>query len=562
MAAHGNNGPQPDPANSAGYPARLQGYRLDEHALPTSLVALATQARATHADRPALTLVLPQGMHASLSFAEVDALSDDFAAYLRHDLALQVGDVVALQMPNSLHYAVAAFGAWKAGAIATNVNPLCTASELTAQLQDCAAKVLVATVMSLATLRPAAAETGVAVVLAGLWDFFSTPAAQALREALGGEVTLLETECTFAYALTQGRRHGPLAARHHEVALLQYTGGTTGRSKGAVLTHRNVLAVLQMTDDYLSAHDAPFLPSDVVLTVLPLYHVFAFVINFLSFFRKGARNLLVPNPRPLKNVEPALRQFEVSWITGVDTLYAGLLAEPWFIASPPALRYAISGGTALRPSTGQRWRDTVGPMLEGYGLTETSCIVACSPPNRALQPGSVGLPMPGSEVRVVDAQGEAVPHGERGELQVRGPHVTRGYRNRPDDNAAAFSGDWFRTGDIVTMAPDGSIHIVDRLKDMVLVSGFNVYPNEVEAVIAAHPDVAEVAVVGMPDEATGEAVCAYVTPRHPGLTAEQVVAHCRLHLTRYKVPKRVLFRDGLPKSPVGKILRAQLRGES
>lgn len=344
------------------------------------------------------------------------------------------------------------------------------------------------------------------------------------------------------------------------MALVQYTGGTTGRSKGAVLTHRNILSVLQMTDDYLSAHGAPFLPSDVVLTALPLYHVFAFVINFLSFFRKGARNLLVPNPRPLANLAPAFRQFGVTWMTGVDTLYAGLLVEPWFIEAPPALRYAISGGTALRPSTGQRWRGTVGPMLEGYGLTETSCIVACSPPNQSPRPGSVGLPMPGSEVRVVDAIGVPVAPGERGELQVRGPHVTRGYWQRPEENTAAFSGDWFRTGDIVVMDTGGSITIVDRLKDMVLVSGFNVYPNEVEAVIAAHPDVAEVAVIGVPDDVSGEAVCAYITPKQKGLAAEQIIAHCRLHLTAYKVPKRVVFQDGLPKSPVGKILRAQLRG--
>ena len=379
--AHSNT--MPTPPWDAAYPAKLQAYRLDENALPSSLVALAAEASATHQSRPALTLVLPQGAHASLSFSEVDALSDHFAAYLLHDLALQPGDVVALQMPNTLHYAVAAFGVWKAGAVLTKVNPLYTTSELTAQLRDCSAKLLVATVMSLPTLRPAVAETGTAVVVAGLWEFFPQPTAQALRDPLGGAAPLLAAEHRFEDVLARGRSHGPIPHRHHGVAVVQYTGGTTGRSKGAVLTHRNILSVLQMTDDYLSAHGAPFLPSDVVLTALPLYHVFAFVINFLSFFRKGARNLLVPNPRPLSNLEPAFRQFGVTWMTGVDTRYAGLLAEPWFIQTPPALRYAISGGTAVRPSTGQRWRDTVGPMLEGYGLTETSCIVACSPPQPA-----------------------------------------------------------------------------------------------------------------------------------------------------------------------------------
>ena len=549
------------------YPPALRDYRLDAKHLPPSLDAMAVESSAAHGTGTALTLVLPNALTANLSFAAVDAHADDFAAYLCGVLGLQLADVVAIQLPNSLHYPVAVFGSWRAGLIVTNVNPLYTERELRDQLRDSGAKVLVVHSGSLATAAKVARELGIHVVVAGLWEFFSPEVGAAIRARLVGDMgpdgaAALADHVSFESALTQGRQRGRTAPRQHPVALYQYTGGTTGRSKGAVLTHANIAAVLQMTGDFLDACDAAFTPHDVMLTALPLYHVFAFVINFLMIFRQGARNVLVPNPRPLANLRPAFEQFPITWMTGVDTLYAGLLAEPWFREKPPRLKYAISGGTALRPTTGRRWGDLVCPLLEGYGMTETSCIVSFNPPGSGVREGSVGLPMPGSDVRVVDSEGQPLAPGERGELQVRGPHVTAGYLDRPDETALAIVDGWLRTGDVVVMDADGWITIVDRLKDMVLVSGFNVYPNEVEAVVAAHPDVVEVAAVGVPDDATGEAVCAYVVKRNPDLTEGELIQFCRGQLTSYKVPKQVRFVAQLPKSPVGKILRVQLRQAS
>lgn len=552
------------------YPPALRDYRLDATRLPPSLEAMAGASRDLFGTNTAFTLVLPNALTASLSFAAADAYADDFAAYLVGVLGLQPGKVVAIQLPNSLHYPVAVFGSWRAGLIVTNVNPLYTERELRDQLRDSGAKVLVVHSASLATAAKVARELGIHLVVAGLWDFFSPEVGVAIRARLVGDMgpdgaAALADHVSFESALTQGRERGPgglPAPRQHPVALYQYTGGTTGRSKGAVLAHANIAAVLQMTGDFLDAHDAAFTPRDVMLTALPLYHVFAFVINFLMIFRQGAHNVLVPNPRPLANLRPAFEQFPITWMTGVDTLYAGLLAEPWFHEKPPKLKYAISGGTALRPTTGRRWGERVCPLLEGYGMTETSCIVSFNPPGAGARDGSVGLPMPGSDVRVVDSEGRPLAPGERGELQVRGPHVTAGYLDRPDETAQAIVDGWLRTGDVVVMDAVGWITIVDRLKDMVLVSGFNVYPNEVEAVIAAHPDVVEVAVVGVPDDATGEAVCAYVVKRNPDLTEGELIQFCRGQLTSYKVPKQVRFAAQLPKSPVGKILRAQLRQAS
>lgn len=545
------------------YPASLRDYSVNLDALPDSAAAMATESAKKFGEKPAFTLVLPAGVHTDLSFERIDALSEAFAAYLVRQLGLARGDVIAVQLPNSLHYPIAVFGAWKAGLIVTNVNPLYTERELDAQLADSGARLLIASDLFLQAAQGVVASRGVTLMIASLWDFFPEQIAGVVQQKMtaGSAASLVPDveHIRFAEALTSGAGLERIVRVPHPVALYQYTGGTTGRSKGAVLTHQNLLAVLHMTDDFLGAHGAAFSADDTILTALPMYHIFAFVINFLSFFKCGARNVLVPNPRPLANLRPAFEQFPVTWMTGVDTLYAGLLAEPWFRQNPPRLKYAISGGTALRPTTGEQWRELVCPMLEGYGLTESSCIVAFNPPSAAYRPGSVGLPMPGCMVRIVDDAGRIVGPGERGELLVSGPHMTQAYLNRPEENATAIVDGWFLTGDIVVMAPDGYITIVDRKKDMVLVSGFNVYPNEVEAVIAEHPDVVEVAVIGVPDEFSGEAVQAIVVARQPALTVEDIVQHCRQRLTGYKVPKQVLFREQLPKSAVGKILRAALR---
>ena len=541
------------------YPPALRNYQLDLAALPANAAQLATQAAADHGDQPAFTFVLPTGANVVRSFREIDALSDAFAVWLVREQGLQVGDVLALQLPNSLHYPIAVFGAWKAGVIVTNVNPLYTGRELRLQLEDSGARLLLVCDMFLPVARPVAEELGLPVLTASLWDFFEEPVASAIRAKMAGPADPAAVPLPrMVDALAQGKALAPVDHRSHPVAVYQYTGGTTGRSKGAVITHGNILATLRITRDFLDAYDGPQ-RGETMLTGLPMYHVFAFMVNFLVFFQVGARNLLVPNPRPMSNLQKTFEQFDVQWTAGVDTLFAGLMAEPWFQASPPKLRYAFSGGTALRTSTAQAWQALVCPIIEGYGMTETSCIVSCNPPSATPRLGTVGVPMPGCRVRVVDDQGRDLPQGERGELLVRGPQVVAGYLHAQADSASAIKDGWLHTGDIAQLEEGGYIRIVDRKKDMILVSGFNVYPNEVEDVLAAHPGNAEAAVIGVQDAATGEAVRAFVVPRNPTLTVEDVERHCRTQLTAYKVPRQIVFRDQLPKSPVGKILRASLR---
>jgi len=540
------------------YPPALQNYQLAPELLQGNLAQWPALLAERYGDSPAFTLVLPNGLTADLSFRQVHALSDQFAAWLIDEQKMQVGEVVAIQLPNSLHYPIAVLGAWKAGLIVTNVNPLYTEREVRNQLADSGARLLIACDLFVERAAPVVQALGIALLTTSLGDFFPPEVGRAIAAQAGVDVAGLPRVVD---ALAAGAALPLPAYRANPVALYQYTGGTTGRSKGAVLTHANLQAVLQMAEDYITGFGMPFAPGDVILTVPPLYHIFAFNFNFLLFYRSGGRNLLVPNPRPLSNLQPAFEQFAVQWMTGVDTLFAGLLAEPWFLAKPPALKAAVSGGTALRPTTQARWLATAGQILEGYGLTESSCFVAFNPPGEHCRPGTVGLPLPGCDVLIRDAAGNACTVGEPGELLIRGPHVVGSYLNRPDENREAFCDGWFNTGDIAVMDEHGYLRIVDLKKDLILVSGFNVYPNEVEDVLAEHPDVAEVAVVGVPDDSTGEAIRAFVALRSPGVSAEQLILHCRERLTAYKVPRQILFGEQLPKSPVGKILRAELRAE-
>ncbi len=351
------------------YPPSLRDYRIDPQALRGSVADFARHGAEHFADAPAFTIVLPTGLHADITFSEVDALSDAFAAYLLKEQGLKSGDVVAIQLPNSLHYPIAVLGTWKAGLIVTNVNPLYTARELEAQLTDSGAKLLVACDLFVGRAEAVIAEKGVRLVTTSLGDFFPPAVGAAIQQKLaaesGGDLTPRIAHQRFSEALTIGQGQLPVQAEPHPVALYQYTGGTTGRSKGAVLSHANLLAVLRMAEDYISAHDVYIEPGEAIVTVPPLYHIFAFNFNFLLFFRRGGRNLLVPNPRPLSNVFPAFDKFPVRWMTGVDTLYAGLLAEPWLQANPPKLKLAVSGGTSLRPSTAERGQAAVGQILEG-----------------------------------------------------------------------------------------------------------------------------------------------------------------------------------------------------
>jgi long-chain acyl-CoA synthetase len=343
--------------------------------------------------------------------------------------------------------------------------------------------------------------------------------------------------------------------------MLQYTGGTTGVSKGAMLSHGNLLANLQQAFSMGASHIEP--GREVVLTALPLYHIFAFTFNLLCFYAAGARNVLVPSPRPIQNLQRAFDNYPITWVSGVNTLFNALLNEEWFTAFPPAhLKAAVAGGAALQAAVAQRWERVTGTRIaEGYGLTESSPVVCFNPIGGERRDESIGIPVPGTQVRLVDDAGVPVPLGSPGELVVRGPQVMQGYWNRPDETAKTLRDGWLHTGDVAVMDAQGWFRIVDRKKDMILVSGFNVYPNEVEDTIAKLDAVLEVAVIGVPDAKTGEAVRAYVVRQDDRLTEDEVRAHCRRYLTDYKLPRSIEFRTELPKTPIGKILRKDLRAE-
>ncbi|MEQ1390414.1 long-chain fatty acid--CoA ligase [Acinetobacter radioresistens] len=551
-------------------PASLQDYQFDATSIPQNLSELFDKAVHDFSDAAAFSLVLPTGLAKTLSFKQIQYYSDLLARYFQHELQLQPGDVVGLQMPNCLHYPIAVFACWKAGLIITNINPLYTARELEYQLNDSQAKALIVSDMFLATFEKVIAKNNdlksLALITASLSDFFDAPY-QALiakkietdAKAQGRSLTPSIDYCSFPQTFKKAEQLPELQSQTTAIALYQYTGGTTGRSKGAIITHQNLLSLVRMTGDYLRAHNSAFNQQDSILTAIPLYHIFAFSVNFLMFFEGGSHNILVPSPRPVSNLRPAFEQFKITWLTGVDTLYAGLLAEDWFVQNPPELTCAISGGTALRPATAEHWKAKIGNIIEGFGMTETSCAAMLHPPISIIRQGSVGFPLPGSEIKIVDVQGNEVPLGSAGELCVKGPHIVQGYLNRPEESADTFVEGWLHTGDIAQLDEDGFCYILDRKKDMVLVSGFNVYPNEIEAVIAEHPDIIEVAVIGVPDVQTGEAVKAYIATRNPSLFTDEILAHCKEHLTAYKVPKVIEILPELPKSTVGKILRAELR---
>ena len=523
--------------------------------------------------RIAFTQCMANGMDASLTYAETDRLSDAFAAYLRETVGLEAGDRVAVQLPNCLAYIVAAFGILKAGCVLVNTNPLYTAPEMTHQFGDSGARALVILDMfadRLPTVIPATKiETVVLVGISELFSPFRRTLIRTVQKYVRKEIPKPKVEHTpFSAALKAGQAAVKTAKVPHyvahleldHVAVLQYTGGTTGVSKGAMLTHRNLLANTMQLEE-VSQH---FLRTgeECVLTALPYYHIFAFTVNLLLFYAIGARDVMVPSPRPITNLQKAWARYPISWFTGVNTLYNGLLNEEWFRASPPRhLVASLAGGMALHSAVAARWKEVTGtPVVEGYGLTETSPVVTFNPIGGTVKDGTIGIPLPSTDLVLVDETGTPVAEGEPGEILVKGPQVMPGYWNRPDETAKVVDADgWIHTGDIATMDADGYVRIVDRKKDMILVSGFNVYPNEVEEVIAQLPEVAEVGVIGVPDERTGEAVKAVVVKKSPALTAEDIIRHCREQLTSYKVPKQVEFRAELPKSNVGKILRKDLR---
>ncbi|WP_374011658.1 long-chain fatty acid--CoA ligase [Pseudoxanthomonas koreensis] len=529
-----------------------------------SVAAVFAASASRHAQRPAY-----RNFGKTLTYAQVDALSTQFAAYLLGELGLKKGDRVALMMPNCLQYPIAIFGALRAGLTVVNVNPLYTARELKHQLVDSGAAAIVVVDNFGRTVQEVLPHTPLRqVITTGLGDMLGFPKGPIVNFVLRYVKKMVPDydipgAVRFADALAAGKRH-PLPEVDidpGDIAFLQYTGGTTGVAKGAMLTHRNLVANMQQASAWLSANDLKR-GEEVIITALPLYHIFALTANGLVFMELGGLNHLITNPRDMRGFVKELKGTRFTAITGVNTLFNGLLNAPGFDEVDfSALKITLGGGMAVQRAVAERWKQVTGvTLVEAYGLTETSPAVCINPLDIKEFNGSIGLPIPSTDVCVKDDDGKLLDNCEIGELCVKGPQVMKGYWQRPEETAKTIDAEgWLHTGDMARIDEKGFVYIVDRKKDMILVSGFNVYPNEVEDVVAAMPGVLEVAAVGVPDERSGEAVKLFVVRKDPSLTAEQVKTYCREALTGYKQPRHIEFRDELPKSNVGKILRKELR---
>lgn len=510
-------------------------------------------------------------MGAALTYRELDARSRAFGAWLQQRAGLGKGDRIALMLPNILQYPVALFGALRVGLTVVNVNPLYTLRELSHQLDDSGARAIVILENFAYTLEQVSSgHRPDTVITTRVGDLLPIPKAQLVNAVVKYiKKAVPRFNLPDAVSFRQVLREGaslelePIAVEPTDLAFLQYTGGTTGTAKGAMLTHRNMVANLAQA----SAWIAPVMRAgeEVIITALPLYHIFSLLANCLMFMKLGGENVLITNPRDLRGFVKELRRMRFTAITGVNTLFNGLLNTPGFADLDFShLRLTLGGGMAIQRRVAERWKATTGSTLvEAYGLTETSPAVCVNPVDLTSYKGSIGLPIPSTEVSIRDEDGNEVALGENGELCVRGPQVMAGYwGGRPAETENAFhKGGWLRSGDIARMDAQGYVYLVDRKKDMVNVSGFNVYPNEVEDVLLAHPDVLEAAVIGIPDEQHGERLKAFLVCHNRVLSTDEVIEHCRKQLTGYKIPREIEFRSELPKSNVGKILRRKLREE-
>ncbi|MGH8593435.1 MAG: AMP-binding protein [Gammaproteobacteria bacterium] len=535
----------------------------------SSLVEVFDQAVVRFADRPAFT-----NMGTSIAFDELESLSARFAAYLQQDLGLEKGERVALMMPNLLQYPIALFAAMRVGLVVVNVNPLYTARELEHQLVDCGAAAIVILENFAHVLAQVIDRSAIkTVVTTQLGDMLAFPKSAVVNFVVKHLKRLVSPyklpahieHVDFRQALDKRQSHSlqPVPLTQLDPVFLQYTGGTTGLSKGALLTHGNMLANLLQCKSWVAP--ATVEGEETIVTALPLYHIFALLANCLLFLSIGGLNYLITNPRDLKSFVHELRKIQFSVLTGVNTLFNGLLNTPGFDELDfSSLKMTLGGGMAVHAEVAARWKKTTGCTLtEAYGLTEASPAVCINPLDLANHNGSIGLPLPSTECSIRDDEGRTLEFGQSGELWVRGPQVMKGYWKRPRETAEILTPEgWLRTGDIATLDDQGYLRIVDRKKDMILVSGFNVYPNEIEAVVAEHPGVREVAAVGIPDSVSGEMVKLFVVKKDPNLNAAALITHCRKYLTGYKVPEQVEFRAELPKSNVGKILRRALRDEA
>ncbi|MBA1362312.1 AMP-binding protein [Burkholderia gladioli] len=553
------------PAYPRGVPQEIDLTQYD------SLAQYFDECTSRYADRVAYLSAGSQ-----LSYAALGRKAEAFASYLQHQLGVKPGDRVAIMLPNSFQYPITLFGALKAGAVVVNVNPLYTARELAHQLKDSGAETIVVFENFAHTLEEALPETRVRnVIVTALGDLLAD--GFNAKGRLINFVLKRVKKLVPAYRLPQavrlraalaqgaGRRAVPVTLTREDLAFLQYTGGTTGVAKGAMLTHGNLIANLLQAKSWIA--DQVSGEIETVLTPLPLYHIYSLTVNALIFMGLGGRNILIANPRDTKMMMKILRNETFTGITGINTLYNAFLDNAEFRARDfSKLKLAMAGGMAMQRAVADRFKEVTGcPVVEGYGLTECSPIVTMNPVDLNDMHdfnGSIGIPAPSTLVRFRREDGSWAGIGEAGELCVRGPQVMRGYWQRPDETAKVLDREgWLATGDIGVMDERGFVRLIDRKKDMILVSGFNVYPNEIEEVLVMHPGISEAAAIGVPDPAQGERIKAFVVRRDPALTIEEVLAHCRKNLTGYKMPKAVEFRDALPQTNVGKILRRALRDE-
>lgn len=505
-------------------------------------------------------------MGQELSFRELDTLTKQFAAYLI-GAGFKPGDAIAIMMPNLLQYPVAMFGILRAGMTVVNVNPLYTARELKHQLNDSDAKAIIIVDNFAYTLQQVLDQTNVReVLLTSIADMLPAPkrwvvdfVVKKVKKMVPVYSLPLAKPFMNALKSSNERNYTRPEISAESLAFLQYTGGTTGVSKGAMLTHKNMIANLEQVSGILATTITP--GKDLVVTALPLYHIFALLANALLFMKFGCPNVLITNPRDMPGFVKELKKYPVAILPGVNTLFNGLLNTPGFADLDFSnFKFGLGGGMAVQRSVAQRWQKVTGTvLLEGYGLTECSPVVAVNPPQLEAYKGSIGMPVPSTDIMLIGEDGCEVQPGESGELWVKGPQVMNGYYNRPEATQEILKDGWLATGDIARADEDGYFYIVDRKKDMILVSGFNVFPNEIEEVAAMHDAVIEVAAIGVPHDVSGEVVKLFVVSKDEALTSQHIIAHCREHLTGYKVPKHVEFKDELPKTNVGKILRRELR---
>lgn len=548
----------------ARYPAGVPA-EIDVDEFP-SVVSVLENAIEHYRDRPAFA-----NMGKVLTYADIDRLSAQFAAYLLGELELKKGDRVAIMLPNCLQYPIATFGVLRAGLTVVNVNPMYTPRELKHQLVDAGVSVIVVLDNFGDTVQAVLADTSIKqVITTGLGDMLGFPKGAIVNFVLKYVKKMIPDHdipgaIGFREALVLGqlRKLPQVSIAAEDIAFLQYTGGTTGVAKGAMLTHRNLVANMQQASAWLNSNIR--LGEEIIITALPLYHIFALTANGLVFMKFGGLNYLITNPRDMPAFVKELSKVPYTSITGVNTLFNSLLNTPGFDALDfSRLHLTLGGGMAVQRAVAERWKKVTGcTLIEAYGLTETSPAACINPMDLENYNGSIGLPLPSTDACVKDDDGGKLPMGEVGELCIKGPQVMKGYWDRPQETMNAIDNDgWLHTGDMARMDENGFFYIVDRKKDMILVSGFNVYPNEIEDVIALMPEVLEVAAVGVPDEKSGEAVKVVIVKKDQALTVDQVKAHARENLTGYKHPKHVEFRSELPKTNVGKILRRELRDAS